>query len=317
MRSTTHISLVLLGSLMLSPLFALAEETSASASAGTETTASGGGTGGSATTETSASGSTGTPAPSPSTIRESPTLQSTGKLRESPTKASLTHEVVSPRDAASGLPTGKRLNGLPPGTPVTGTRMNASGTKTLPAGMEERMQNRDDMRVKLEERASTTRDNMQQRREDMKEKRQERRGEILKRQATMLINRMKAAIERIVKLSGRVDSRIVKLKEHGADTSKPEASMVIARGKIADAKAAVAAAEAAVANAVINADASASTTASVDPGKPVREALNKAKDAVIAAHKALVDAIESLKGIKVDIKASTSIKIDSAVTTTP
>lgn len=252
---------------------------------------------------------------------------------------------------------GKRLNGLPPGTPVgsmrmmgTGTKplpagmemrnkmasgtkplpdgmemrnkMTASGTRPLPPGMEKRMEDRDDMRTKMMG-SSTERDCIgdssgktdcvgKKRGEEMRGKMMERRSEILKRMANQMLGRMNAAIERITKLADRIDSRILKLKGKSIDTSKAEASIVIARTKIGDAKAAVVLAQSAVAGALINADTSASSTTSVDAGKPVREALEKARVAVVAAHKALIDAIEALKAnTKIDgeVHASTTSSV--------
>lgn len=215
--------------------------------------------------------------------------------------------VVSPRDTASGLPTGKRQ---PASAAIT-----ASGTKPLSPGMEKRLENRDGMRDKLADRASTTRENVQERRDEMKEKMQEKRSEILKRHATNMVRHMRAAIGRISKLADRMDSRIAKMKERGVDTSKPEANIAIARTKITEASAAVKLAEDAIAGAVIAADANASSTVSADPGKAVREALNKAKEAIFAAHKALVEAIKSLKGIRVDAVATTTAGTNTGTTT--
>jgi hypothetical protein len=123
---------------------------------------------------------------------------------------------------------------------------------------------------------------------------------------------MNAAIDRITKLADRIDSRILKLKEKNIDTSKAEASIAIARTKIVEAKAAVALAKSAVEGALLNADVSASSTAAVNAGKPVREALEKARVAVVAAHKALVGATEALKAntkINGEVHASTTSSV--------
>ncbi len=273
MKSTRIIALTILGTLVLSPVLALGEETGASASAGTETTVSSGD--GSATTSTGASGSA-------TTERESPSRPSQGK-------PALYHEVKSPRDSASGQATGKQLNSLPPGTrpAASGTKplpagmdvrnkMMASGTKPLPPGMEQRLENRDEHKAEMTEK-----------REAMQEKRQEHRGEILKRQAMQLIKVAKAAIERYAKLIERINSRIAKLKAEGKDTTKAEAAIAVAVAKLAEAKAAVALAESSLPNAVLQADASASSSVKIDSGKPVREALAKVREALKAVQKAL------------------------------
>lgn len=285
MKSSQLLNALLIGALVLTPWLGSAQ-TDASASAGTETTVSGDGTSVAATAgaEVSAQG------------------------------------VVSPRDAASGLPTGKRQH-----APVTITKeldkstpllsRTASGTKPLAPAMEKRLENRDEMRDKLVERASTTRESAQERRDEMKEKMQEKKSEILKRHATNMVRHMRAAIGRISKLADRMDSRIAKMKERGVDTSKPEANIAVARAKIAEASAAVKLAEDAIAGAVALADVNASSTAPSDPGKAVREALNKGKEAVFAAHKALVEAIKSLKGIRIDAVATTTAGTNTGTTT--
>jgi hypothetical protein len=190
--------------------------------------------------------------------------------------------------------------------------VNASGTvkivastsRPLPAGMEKRMEDRDDVRAKMMQNSSSTAG----RGAEMREKMAERRGEILKRITNQMILRMNAAIERLTKLADRIDSRIVKLKEKGVDTAKAEANIAIARTKIAAAKAAVAAAGNGVESASIQADASASSTKPSDPGRTVREALTQARTAVFAAHKAIVDALTSLKvGAGVGMKATSTM----------
>lgn len=286
MKSTETLSILLLGALVLTPMFGMAQ-TETSAGASTETTVSSDGT--------SATGTAGADVAA--------------------------QDVVSPRDAASGLPTGKRQHApviirkeLDKSTPLLGR--TASGTKPMSPEMENRLENRDEMRDKLVQRASTTQSNREERRDEMREKMQERKSEILKRHATNMVRQMRAAIGRISKLADRMDSRIAKMKERGADTSQAEANIAIARTKITEASAAVKLAEDAIASAVVAADVSASSTSPSDPGKAVREALNKAKEAVFAAHKALVEAIKSLKGIRIDVVATTTASTD-ATTTTP
>jgi len=135
--------------------------------------------------------------------------------------------------------------------------------------------------------------------QDVRERVMGKRAEILKRLIDKLTKRMNAAIDRLTKLADRLDSRIAKEKARGVDTSAAQANLAIARTKLADARAAVTLAENAATGAVLSVDATASSTKLGDVGKSVREALDKAKDAVFLAHKALVDAIASLKGVRV------------------
>lgn len=228
----------------------------------------------------------------PMLLRESPSKASDGQLRESPSKPSMgMHDTKGPRDASSGQSSG-RLNGLPPGEPFMGK--HGSTTPPRPMGVPKDMREggassteRDNMREKMDER-----------RDGMKQKQDEHRGEMLKRMAHQMIERMQAAVDRLKKLSDRINSRILKQKGAGVDTSTTEAVLVIARGKITDAQAAIDLAKGAIDSAAQNADATASSTTSSNAGKPVREALSKAKDAVFAAHKALVDAINGMEGDK-------------------
>ncbi len=288
MKSTSIISVSILGMLMMVPSLASAEE--ASAGATTETTAGGS----SASTETSA-GATITPPPaSAPTLRESPTRRSL-PLRENPTGQG----VIAPRDVATGQSSGKR--------------MMASGTRPLPPVMEKRMEKRDEMQDRKMGSGTPMIGDQKEvrggRKAEMEVRMQEKRGEMLKRMSMQMIARMNAAMDRFTKLADRVDSRIAKMKEKGVVTTTAEANIAIVRTKIAEAKAAVALAESNVASAVLAANVGTSTTSN-GAGKSVREALQKARTAVQEAHKALVTAIGSLKAnVKVDVVATGSAAV--------
>lgn len=162
-----------------------------------------------------------------------------------------------PRDAASGMPTGKRADMMQGSTTVR-----------------------------------------EERREEMREKMAERRSEILKRIAERMVKHMELAIERMEKIATRIDARIAKLKERGVNTAASEALLATAREKLNAAGAAVANAKAEMANALAVADVDADGDGKmdkVDPGKKVREFLTTARNAVKDAHRALVEAIKSLK----------------------
>lgn len=178
-------------------------------------------------------------------------------------------------------------------------RTMASGTKPLPKELEERMQNRDKMKDCISQNGTlgTTTDCIGQgeRQADARERMQEKRSEILKHMSEQMFKRMEAAIERLTKLSDRVDSRIQKLKEQGVDTTKSEALIKTTRVKITEATTAVEAAKQEMEGAATLADTSASSTKPVDAGKKVRDQLEKARVAITAAHKSLVAAVESLK----------------------
>ncbi|OGZ11551.1 MAG: hypothetical protein A3C93_00930 [Candidatus Lloydbacteria bacterium RIFCSPHIGHO2_02_FULL_54_17] len=143
--------------------------------------------------------------------------------------------------------------------------------------------------------ASTT---VAERKEEMREKMAERRSAILQRIAERMIRHMEAAIERMEKIATRIDSRIAKLKERGVNTAASEALLATARQKLAAATTAVESAKGAMATALAVADVDADGDGKmdkVDPGKTVREFLTTARNAVKDAHRALVEAIKSLK----------------------
>ncbi|OGZ06250.1 MAG: hypothetical protein A2845_00385 [Candidatus Lloydbacteria bacterium RIFCSPHIGHO2_01_FULL_49_22] len=195
----------------------------------------------------------------------------------------------------------------PLGTPATKERMVASGTRSLPPQIKREMEERDRLIGSGTPPLGERKERIDERRQEMNDRKEERRSEILKRMARQMIGRMNAAIERIEKLADRVDSRIAKLIEKGVDTTSATANVAITRTKITEARAAVAKAEASILGAATQADAMTGSTTPSDAGKPVREALEEARIAVVAAHKALVVAIVSLKAnVKIEGVAATS-----------
>lgn len=295
---------------LLAPLAVSAEEVSASGAASAGTAVATDGTTASADANVSAEGTV----TAPPIRRESPTLPSKG--------------VVAPRDAASGLPTGKRqhepimLRESPTRASTGKTMMTGATTsenaKTMvaPHVLEKR-------ETMMEKRASSSAAR-EERREEAREQLLEKRFEIMKRFIAQQVHRMEAMIERLTKIADRLASRIQKLKERGVDTVKTEELLAIARTKLNDARTALAAAktEAEVAAsarvAVGDVDGDGKSDIAIeeegvqaqkpaDAGKGVRTALQKARDAVRAAHRALVDAIASLNaGVKTTSKATTT-----------
>lgn len=274
MRNISAISVIVIGAFALLPTFAFAEEagTSGSARADVAVTSEGG------------------------VVDVAIKASATGGV--TPPTGIVEYGVKSPRDAATGQSSGKR--------------MMASTTKPVPPVVSERMEARDELRLKMTASGSST----VGRGEEMRKDAMKQRIEIYQRFAATMITRMQAAIDRMKKLADRLDSRITKEKERGVDTTKAEASLAIARVKIADAQAAITVATTTVSAESTYASVSASTTKPSDIGKPVREALNKAKDAVFAAHKALVDAISSLTGQRTDTKGGASTTVSGGASTT-
>src|SRR3989344_1165331 len=203
---------------------------------------------------------------------------------------------ASVRETATGKADG-RLNKLPTGTPAAENR--AAKTSSDPKDCIGDTSGKPDCVSKPEAnvKGETTNDgSAMERLKAARERVQEKRGEILKRMVNMMTKRMNAAIDRLTKIADRLDSRIAKEKARGVDTSTAETKLAAARTKLAEAKTAVSAAETVAIDAIKSADVSTPAGKPADAGKPVREALNKAKEAVFATHKALVEATSSLKG---------------------
>lgn len=131
--------------------------------------------------------------------------------------------------------------------------------------------------------------------EQAKERVTERRSEALRTMATVLMGRLNAVIERQGTLADRIDSRIAKLKTQGVVTTEAEANVASARIKIAEAVTAVASAGARIESSLAAVDETLNTLSRQDAMKDVRDAMRVAKDALTASHRALVDAVVSLK----------------------
>ncbi len=227
--------------------------------------------------------------------RDPATGQSSGKRQHQPVMvrkemagASSTRAegVKAPRDVATGQSSG---------------RMMASGTKPLLPKMEERMEKRDQKMASGTER-------MEEKMEERKEKMEERRGEIIKRMATHMATKMQAAIERFTKIADRLDSRVAKLKEKGVVTTTAEANIAIARTKISEATVSLSLAKSQIGTIAVSASTTDPATGGV--GGAVRESMQKARVALEAAHKALVEAIKSLRSndkLEVSTSASTTV----------
>ena len=288
MRKTITISAVLIGILFTIPGATLAENSSTQARVDTSVTLETGGQGG---TATSGNGVKPTPTLYKMDGSVSPTIKGSGTI---PFRA-----VMKDGRTASGtkaLPKGMELR----------DRMMASATKPISDGMDERMIRRDDERLRMM--GSGTPEGVHQNdcigdasgKTDCSSqpllRKGEHHGEILKHAAGVVFHRIEAAIKRFNKIADRIDSRIAKQKAQGTDTSAAEASAGGARAKTKEAQEDLDAAKALVISAGVN--AGASTTTSIDAGKPVREQLEKAKQALEGAAKDLGDAVQALKGLR-------------------
>lgn len=228
-----------------------------------------------------------------------------------------TGTVVSPRDSASGMPTGKRQY-----QPVIMRKeLRASTTKEMGEMRDKMMEartaastTRGEMKQKMEDR----RGEIEQKRGEMKNNMQNRMASMIKKQGERVIKRLEAALDRLTNVAGRIDSRITKLGEKGINTTKAKADLAIAKTKIDAAKVKLDAAKTAIAAIISGSGTVASSTPSGDmlgsmmSGKImlIKEQVQGVETALKDAHQALVVAITDLKG-----KSAEEGKRDAATTT--
>ncbi len=160
---------------------------------------------------------------------------------------------------------------LPPG--IKDRMMNATGSRPLASGTPKMME-----RVKL-----------------LKDGKMDRQMESARAFIKDAGKRMNNAIDRLEKLSGRLDEAIMKMKEKGVDTTSAEGLLSTAKSKIGEAKTAVASALSTIESARPTTTGTSTDQVSDGTRQAVKDALEKAKVAIQAAHKALVDAVAALK----------------------
>ncbi len=177
--------------------------------------------------------------------------------------------------------------------------------------------------------ASTTRPRMEDKlehRADVIEKRQEnveKRGERmddarekmmmgLKMKVSMMIKRHQAAIDRFSHMITRIESRIEKLKTQNVDTAAAATALASAKVELTAASTDLASIKA-MADAAIAASTTASSTASQDTFKGIREKLASSEKHIKAAFEYIKDALESLRknaqaaGINVSVTGSAGV----------
>lgn len=108
-----------------------------------------------------------------------------------------------------------------------------------------------------------------------------------------------ATIERLEKIINRIESRIAKIQARGGATSEAEASVALAKGNLADARASV--------NAFINIDLSSEIAQ--DNFEKVRAAAAEAREHLRAAHRNLMMAVRSLSAVEASTEVNSSAEL--------
>mgnify|MGYP001581121806 CR=1 FL=1 len=161
----------------------------------------------------------------------------------------------------------------------------------------------EEKRKEMEERRASTTNRIENRREGMLERKAsstERRIEfqqnIAKRQVEHVTKVMLATIERLEKIITRIESRIEKIKENGGETAEAEGFVVLAKGNLLDAEAAVGA----FANIELSSDKAK------DNFEKVRTAAREAREHIRLARENLMKAIRSLGSLKANRNATST-----------
>ena len=181
---------------------------------------------------------------------------------------------------------------------IEGKRLNArEGTTDKKEVSTDRAKDkRENAKEKLAERKA-------ERKEKLNEKAKKRIGAYVKR----IIRRLNAAIDRIEKLSERVESRILKLeekfKDRGLDLSETKRLLIVAEDEISNARESISSIEGAV-------DGVLSTDNPKESFSSIRELIKTSKDSVKSAHRALVEAIKSLKVSITNTSSSSDEEVD-------
>lgn len=176
--------------------------------------------------------------------------------------------------------------------------------------LEQVREKRDQIREEAKTKRDALRDEVKQKREEIKLKVVKEIAERVRKQFDQMIKRFDAAIDRLGKLADRIASRLDKAAENGKDVTLLRAKLDGARVKIAEAQ--------------ITLDAAVQKFESMlgvdnprEAFKEVQAMMNTVKDKIKAAHAALVDVINSLKGIGNTATTTPVVPSGNATSTPP
>ena len=172
-----------------------------------------------------------------------------------------------------------------------------------------------DIQEKMREKASSSRAETKDLREEKREIASSTRAETRKARLTRVRNtienhakniiaKFEAAIERITKLTNRIESRITKLDAEGVDTSKAKVLVAEAKVKTETAKQSLRTLGADITNALDEAENRK------DLSSKIRTAIETVQNNIKSAHQNLVEAITSLKA-GLNEKATTTPPVDN------
>lgn len=151
-------------------------------------------------------------------------------------------------------------------------------------------QKREALRAEIEKRREAFKAEAEARREELRKKLGEKRAERIEQFFARMVEKFQNAIERMKKFADRVEARINKAAENGKDVASVREQLASARLKIVEAEKAVEDAKAQYTEAAKDTDFKVAF-------KKVRDIVHAAAEKMKAAHRALVDVINSMKGL--------------------
>jgi hypothetical protein len=218
-------------------------------------------------------------------------------------------------DTSVGVTVGTTPPPPPPlGAPEKRREIRKEAHEAVMAIKEEAKENIGEIRAKTKEAmeqarttASGVRGEIQKKREDMKNDVRDTSALKMKKQGEVIGKRFDAAFDRLSNIAGRIDSRIAKLIEKGADTTKAKADLVIAKTKIDTAKVKIDAAKAAIAT-ILN-DSTVPTTDSdtqIKKNRLIKEQSLIVEGVLRDAQKALAVVLSDIQQIKLPAVSATT-----------
>ena len=158
---------------------------------------------------------------------------------------------------------------------------------------EKRMKLLDESKKKREE----FKEKAQTRREELKKKMGEKRAENIEKYFLKMIEKFESAVDRLEKFADRIEARLNKEEDNGKNVTALKDKLAKAREKITAASSAIAGAKARYEEAIKDPDFKIAF-------KKVKEAVASLAKTVREAHAALVDVVNSIKGLGVDESAA-------------
>lgn len=201
----------------------------------------------------------------------------------------LQKEMQEKRDAMK-QETREKVDAMKKETKDTRDAMKEKAMEEREAMKKEMMEKREAMQMERKEKHEQFKAEAEKRKEELKKKLGERRAANIERFFTNMMEKFVAAIDRLTKSAERISDHLDKAEANGRDVVALKEKLTAAEGKIAEAKSALDAARAKYSEAVKNTDFKKAF-------QDVRTIVKDVAEKVRAAHAALVDVINSIKGL--------------------